>query len=377
MLARSPDERFATPQEVADALTPFTRGADLVRLLDVAQAAPSVTAESLPPTRWPASPREATATNSASSVTTSPTVATESPSAAARSAAGEALGEAGVAGRRRNGWRLLGAVTAAAVLLTLLVVVVRNRATQPTAPAVPDDGSADVRAGGAPDDDGGARRAALAVLKVGGRVEVQPPGSELRWVEHIEDLPPAPFRITWIEVHRDRAEPITTDWLRDVLAGAPLLDGIALHEQRLGDAAMPLLAASGSLAHAMLSDVGITDAGLAQLAELSLEQLNAGKNPIGDDGIRALGTPANLRLLVLTDTDVTDEAMRHIARWPRLRSLTLGSTDVSDRGLAHLEKLTSLQEIDLDETLVTPAGVARFRQALPDCRVVHAASNLH
>jgi hypothetical protein len=138
---------------------------------------------------------------------------------------------------------------------------------------------------------------------------------------------------------------------------------------------MPVIAKSGSLRHVLISHTGVTDAGLVALAKLPLAQLNAGKNPIGDAGIRDLGRQPDLRLLVLTDTRITDEALRHISGWPELRSLTLGSTQVSDRGLRHLEKLTNLREIDLDETRVTPAGVARFRRALPDCRVVHAASD--
>jgi serine/threonine protein kinase len=213
------------------------------------------------------------------------------------------------------------------------------------------------------------RQAALAVLQVGGRVEIKTPDSDPRWFERAESLPTVPFSIEWIEVHRDRAEPITINWLRDVLAGASELEGIALHEQALGDAAMPLLAKSGSLTHAMMSDVGITDAGLAALAALPLVQLNIGKNQIGDPGIRALGAPTNLKLLVLTETQITDEALRHMAAWPHLQSLSLASTAITDRGLAHLEKLTSLREIDLDGTQVTREGVKRFRRALPRCRV--------
>jgi serine/threonine protein kinase len=214
------------------------------------------------------------------------------------------------------------------------------------------------------------RQAALAVLQVGGRVEVKTEDSDPRWIEQAESLPTVPFSIEWIEVHRDRAEPITVDWLRDVLAGAPELDGIALHEQPLGDAAMSLLAKCGSLTHAMLSDVDITDAGLAALASLPLAQLNIGKNRIGDAGIRALGTPPNLKLIVLTDTQIADEALHHMAEWPQLQSLSLASTAITDRGLAHLEKRTSLREIDLDGTQVTREGVNRFRRALPRCRIV-------
>ncbi len=61
MLARQPDDRFGTPQEVADALRPFAHGSDLRKLLDAAppDSHRAATGHSLAPTSDHATPASA------------------------------------------------------------------------------------------------------------------------------------------------------------------------------------------------------------------------------------------------------------------------------------------------------------------------------
>jgi internalin A len=44
---------------------------------------------------------------------------------------------------------------------------------------------------------------------------------------------------------------------------------------------------------------------------------------------------------------------------------------VTDAGLKELTTLKSLRTVSLTKTRVTEAGVRKFKEALPDCRVIH------
>jgi hypothetical protein len=69
-------------------------------------------------------------------------------------------------------------------------------------------------------------------------------------------------------------------------------------------------------------------------------------------------------------TKVGDEGLSHLRGLGNLRRLGLMDTRVTDAGLPHLSSLKSLEEICWLGTEVTEEGYDRFREALPNCKIL-------
>jgi hypothetical protein len=95
-----------------------------------------------------------------------------------------------------------------------------------------------------------------------------------------------------------------------------------------------------------LSGTGVTDEGLARLAQFP-----------------------HLTRLHLDRTGVGDAGLAHLARLERLEYLNLYGTSVTDEGLQQLAGLQQLRTVYLWQTKVTPAGAGRLTAALPRARV--------
>ena len=114
---------------------------------------------------------------------------------------------------------------------------------------------------------------------------------------------------------------------------------------------------------------GVTDAGLAHLAELteletlSLRQYNdeyedEDNLEITDAGFAHIGKLANLTTLRMEGcATVTDAGIAHLAALTNLTSLDLSDTGITDAGLAHLAPLTNLTRLDLSDTGITDAAL--------------------
>ena len=64
-----------------------------------------------------------------------------------------------------------------------------------------------------------------------------------------------------------------------------------------------------------------------------------------------------------------DSATSNLCGLNRLRLLYITNTDITDAGLVNLKELHALRTLNLGGTKVTDAGVASLRAALPNCRV--------
>ena len=81
-----------------------------------------------------------------------------------------------------------------------------------------------------------------------------------------------------------------------------------------------------------IEDCGVSDAGLAQLKDLPIEDLALVRCfSIGDKGLEHVKR-FRLRQLLLRDTSVTGEGLVHLAGMTTLRSLTLSRCGVDDAG---------------------------------------------
>src|SRR2546421_372222 len=91
-----------------------------------------------------------------------------------------------------------------------------------------------------------------------------------------------------------------------------------------------------------LHEIGVTDAGLKELADLK-----------------------QLTCLYLPGTPVTDAGLKELADLKQLTTLGLASTQVTDAGLKELADLKQLTALNLEGTKVTADGMADLQKALP------------
>ena len=94
---------------------------------------------------------------------------------------------------------------------------------------------------------------------------------------------------------------------------------------------------------------GVTDAGLAHVAELKqLQNLSLEVTPV--TGIAQIKGLVNLRVLNLSDTQITDKALEYVQHLQRLEELYLYRINISDAGLVHLKALKHLEVFHFAET---------------------------
>ena len=122
-----------------------------------------------------------------------------------------------------------------------------------------------------------------------------------------------------------------------------------------------------------LSGERIGDSALKRMRDLpELERLYLENTEITDAGLAMLKAFPNLRKLDVSYTNVTDGGMADLLCLTRLEEINLAQTFVTDRGLVMLQNLKTLKRLSFvgpGGTQVTPDGVAKFKQALPDCKV--------
>ncbi len=104
---------------------------------------------------------------------------------------------------------------------------------------------------------------------------------------------------------------------------------------------------SDQLVWLKLSDTGITDAALVQVAKLK-----------------------NLQKLHLAQTKVTDAGLKHLKGLANLEYLNLYGTGITDMGLAELATLSKLRTVYIWQTKVTETGLATLKKARPGLEII-------
>jgi len=126
----------------------------------------------------------------------------------------------------------------------------------------------------------------------------------------------------------------------------------------------------------VISDTGITDSGLAILAELkNLLCISANRTKITDAGIAKLTGMPKLHTLHLSETRLTDACTGSLARIVNLREVDLCDTSVSDKGIDKLARLKQMKSIHVNRTLVTDRGIEAIVKNFPALEELHARSN--
>jgi serine/threonine protein kinase len=322
MLAKDPAARYATAAELARALAPWARGADLAGLLERARAAEPAGAASRAAQRQVV-PR---------------------PSPPWRRAAGDGEARLPLWGRFAIVAVALAGVLAGLVLAVSHALRPRKDATpKTTAPAVT---QAAELLQFAPNDPSFARSRAAAEWLASLRARFGLLTARQGFIELAsgDPLPAEPFQLHTVNINGERQ--LTADDAAR-FRGLPLLR---------------LFSASNS---------SLDDAGLRALGELpALEHLFLNASRVTDAGLPALGQFPTLTTLYLRETAVTDAGLESVGRLASLSELMLlGCQGVTDAGLAHLRGLSTLKTLYLEGTKATPRGVAALQAALPGCTI--------
>jgi Leucine Rich repeat len=96
-----------------------------------------------------------------------------------------------------------------------------------------------------------------------------------------------------------------------------------------------------------MEGIQLTDKSLAELRNLSLQELAFDATQITDDGLLELSGQVDLRMLDLSRSQVTDA------------------------GLERLSELSSLRFLLLTDTKVTQNGIRALRNAIPSLRILN------
>jgi internalin A len=148
------------------------------------------------------------------------------------------------------------------------------------------------------------------------------------------------------------------------------LDSLYLGNVGLTDTSLTTLASLHQLRSLGIGKSAVSDQGMSTLAKLvDLEYLGVHEAPVTDDGVRALKPLQNLRSLQLSGTQITDAALSILTMLSRLESLDLRDCAITDRGLGTLAGRGTLRSLDLTRTRTSLEARARFRLALPECKI--------
>ncbi|MGH7191943.1 MAG: hypothetical protein ACREJM_00235, partial [Candidatus Saccharimonadales bacterium] len=85
-----------------------------------------------------------------------------------------------------------------------------------------------------------------------------------------------------------------------------------------------------------------------------------------------LAAMKDLRVLYLTNTQITSDGVARLRRLSRLEKLLLWNTLIDDRAIEHLKALPNLQEVPFGQVMVSQAAITDFCKAMPRCKVAIA-----
>jgi len=161
------------------------------------------------------------------------------------------------------------------------------------------------------------------------------------------------------------------------------------------DATLAIIGRLGRLNGLTIEEAAITDAGLARLAGLPLDEINLSRcYSITDEGLRHLKGFANLRQLgirgiplsgsglkylggsdklvrlKLSEMGLKDAALEPLRGLKNLARLELRQTQITDAALEIIGGMKKLEYLDIAQTGVSDEGVKRLAQSLPKCKIV-------
>ena len=146
------------------------------------------------------------------------------------------------------------------------------------------------------------------------------------------------------------------------LTALPNLKRLNMYHEPLTNRSLQMLSQMQSLESLDLPFEGITDEGVAALANLrQLKRLWVcawSNSPLTDRSLEAVSGLGNLEALTMSGTGFTDEGMQHLLKLKHLKEIVCTAPNVTDTGFATLGRLENLEQLSWgSETKVTLAGV--------------------
>lgn len=186
---------------------------------------------------------------------------------------------------------------------------------------------------------------------------------------------------------------VTTEGI-EKLVEKPSLRMLKVGGQSVDHTTLKILGEIKQLSGLAIQNSNITNAGLAELVKLNLNDVTVEQcSAITDDGLKFLEGYNRLKKLTLRDLRITGDALSHLSQPDNLMVLNVAQTRVNDESLKGLTKAVNLQELNLSETPVSDAaieslsqlknlkklsvmqtkmtdeGIEKLKAALPDCEI--------
>lgn len=156
------------------------------------------------------------------------------------------------------------------------------------------------------------------------------------------------------------------------LRGMNSLEAVFLWDASLvSDVGAAHLATLQNLKVIHISNANLTDKALRHFSNLpNVESLSLQGNHFTNRGLEHVQSMTQLKELVLGlgNNQITDDGLRYIAGLTKLERLCLQNSQITDVGLQHLVGLKKLQDLWVTNTAVTKDGLAELREALPQLK---------
>ncbi|HEY5311220.1 MAG TPA: protein kinase, partial [Pirellulales bacterium] len=212
------------------------------------------------------------------------------------------------------------------------------------------------------------RKAAEWVLSVGGKVEVKQPDNKLVTLRRADTLPATAFTVWAVELEKLRQ--INDESLSN-LDGLSHLNRLNLRGTGITSDCARHIGTHSQLSALWVRETAFGDAGMEQLVGLTrLTELFAGRCPMSDRGAQSIARIKSLRRVMIHFTAVTDVGIGYLSHLPSLQFLDLNGTRVTDAACKHLAACASLQYLLLDSVPIGDAGLASIAK-LPALRELH------
>jgi hypothetical protein len=114
----------------------------------------------------------------------------------------------------------------------------------------------------------------------------------------------------------------------------------------------------------------IGDAGAREIAEIkSLTTLDLAGPLTTDAGLANLHELTNLEQLILVDTGVTEAGLKEIQRFKRLTVLWLRGVKITATGVAYLKEMRGLKALAIAKSGIGETELVELKEALPDTQI--------
>ena len=158
------------------------------------------------------------------------------------------------------------------------------------------------------------------------------------------------------------------------IAGLKSLSALYINRCRFRGDRLTVLSSLPNLRILVLSETDVDDEALTAFDNgfESLEELGLAETRVTGKGLDHLKHLRGLRSLTLLADEIRNEDVERLVPLENLRMLSLGSTKLDDRAIGSLKKMSSLTVLDLSRTGVSRSGVSELETANPKCTISRA-----